>query len=304
MSDLKETTATSNYSQIFALRASHHGFFKVDAQWTVKCWNREAGKLLGIQAIDIVNENLWSKFAAAIPQDFYMLYHKVSIQDIPIQFEGYWDELGAFFEVVTYYFDGTLSFYFKSSTEWTHERENSRPSGQRHYNRKTDSVAKLILYMAANELRVLLADDDKDDCLFFKEALEELPLSTGLTIVNDGDQLMKLLLKNKSQLPHVLFLDLNMPRKNGFECLKEIRLNDKLKALPAIIYSTSSGQDVVGRLYENGAQYFIQKPFDFLQFKRVIHYSLTLIMQETRLPRTKNNFVLTGENDFIRPKTI
>jgi CheY-like chemotaxis protein len=78
--------------------------------------------------------------------------------------------------------------------------------------------------MAADELRVLLADDDADDCLFFKEALEELPLSTSLTIVNDGDQLMKWLLKNTSRLPHVLFLDLNMPRKNGFECLTEIRL--------------------------------------------------------------------------------
>lgn len=148
--------------------------------------------------------------------------------------------------------------------------------------------------MAVNELRVLLADDDMDDCLFFKEALDELPLSTHLTVVNDGDQLMKLLLKNTSQLPHVLFLDLNMPRKNGFECLREIKLNDKLKALPAIMYSTSSEQDVMDRLYQHGAQYFIRKPFDFLQFKRVIHYSLTLIMQETGLQRTKNNFVLTG----------
>jgi CheY-like chemotaxis protein len=148
--------------------------------------------------------------------------------------------------------------------------------------------------MAANELRVLLADDDMDDCLFFKEALEELPLSTHLTIVNDGDQLMKLLLKNTTQLPHVLFLDLNMPRKNGFECLTEIKRNDKLKALPAIMYSTSSEQDVLDRLYQNGAQHFIRKPFDFLQFKRVIYYSLTLIMQETGLQRTKNNFILTG----------
>jgi CheY-like chemotaxis protein len=163
------------------------------------------------------------------------------------------------------------------------------------HNRKSNSVAKLILYMAANELRVLLADDDIDDCLFFKEALEELPLSTRLTIVSDGDQLMKMLLKNTSRLPHVLFLDLNMPRKNGLECLKEIRLNDKLKALPAIICSTSAEQDVIDRLYQNDAQHFIQKPFDFLQFKRIIHYSLTLIMQETSLQRTKNNFILTGE---------
>jgi CheY-like chemotaxis protein len=148
--------------------------------------------------------------------------------------------------------------------------------------------------MAANELRVLLADDDLDDCLFFREALEELPLFTHLTIVNDGDQLMKLLLKNTGPLPHVLFLDLNMPRKNGFECLMEIKHNDKLKAIPAIMYSTSFEQDITDRLHQNGAQYFIRKPFDFLQFKRVIHHSLTLIMQEPGVERTKGNFILTG----------
>jgi CheY-like chemotaxis protein len=153
--------------------------------------------------------------------------------------------------------------------------------------------------MAANEVRVLLADDDLDDCLLFKEVLEELQLSTRLTIVNDGDQLMKLLLGNASQLPHVLFLDVNMPRKNGYECLAEINLNDKLKALPVILYSTSSEQDVIDRLYQNGAQRFIRKPSDFLQFKRVIHYSLTLITQETSQKRTKNNFVLTGDNNLV-----
>ena len=158
--------------------------------------------------------------------------------------------------------------------------------------------------MAASEVRVLLADDDIDDCFLFKEALEELPLSTCLTIVNDGDQLMKLLLKNTSQLPHILFLDVNMPRKNGLECLTEIKLNDKLKALPVILYSTSSEQNVIDRLYQNGAQHFIRKPSDFLQLKRIIHYSLTLIMQETSLKRTKNNFILTGENDLINSEII
>jgi CheY-like chemotaxis protein len=147
--------------------------------------------------------------------------------------------------------------------------------------------------MAANELRVLLADDDMDDCLLFKQALEELPISTHLTIVHDGDQLMKLLLKNINRLPHVLYLDLNMPRKNGFECLTEIRLNEKLKALPAIMYSTSAEQSVIDRLYQIGAQHFIRKPFDFPEIKRVIHHSLTLIMGETALQRTKNEFILT-----------
>jgi len=154
------------------------------------------------------------------------------------------------------------------------------------------------------KVRVLLADDDNDDCVLFKEALEELPLSTSLTILNDGDQLMKFLLKDTTPLPHVLFLDINMPRKNGLECLVEIKLNDKLKALPVILCSTSSEQVIIDHLYQNGAQHFIRKPSDFLQFKRVIHYSLTLIMQETSQERTKDNFILTGENNLINSTVI
>lgn len=62
-------------------------------------------------------------------------------------------------------------------------------------------------------VNILLADDDKDDCLFFKEALEELPLSSQLTVMHNGEQLMRFLEEKTSELPHVLFLDLNMPKK-------------------------------------------------------------------------------------------
>ena len=73
--------------------------------------------------------------------------------------------------------------------------------------------------MSLKHLNLLLADDDIDDCSFFKEVLENLPISTHLTTVHDGEQLIQLLAKETIELPHVLFLDLNMPRKNGFECL-------------------------------------------------------------------------------------
>ena len=67
--------------------------------------------------------------------------------------------------------------------------------------------------MNLNQLKILLADDDIDDCIFFKEALAELLLSTHLTTVNDGEQLMQLLTNETNVLPHVLFLDFNMPAK-------------------------------------------------------------------------------------------
>jgi CheY-like chemotaxis protein len=158
--------------------------------------------------------------------------------------------------------------------------------------------------MARKHLDILLADDDIDDCLFFKAVVDEFPLSTLLTEVQDGEQLMELLTNAAKPLPHILFLDLNMPRKNGFECLTEIKRNTRLKDLPVFLYSTSSEQDVMDRLYKNGAQHFIRKPSDFVQFKRVIHYSLSLIMQETSLQRTENNFILTGGNDLVNPEPI
>jgi len=148
--------------------------------------------------------------------------------------------------------------------------------------------------MIDNEVLVLLADDDKDDCFLFKEALEELPLATHLTIVHDGDQLMKLLTGETSRFPHVLFLDLNMPRKNGFECLVEIKRNKKLNRLFVITYSTSSEQSILNLLYKNGSQYYIRKPAEFTQLKEVIHQALINIAQRNYEQPAREEFVLTG----------
>jgi len=153
--------------------------------------------------------------------------------------------------------------------------------------------------MTLKQLNILLADDDADDCIFFKEALKEFPLPTLLTAVHDGEQLMLLLAKEKTELPNVLFLDLNMPRKNGFECLTEIKQNKKLESLPVVIFSTSLEQEVVNQLYNNGAKYFIRKPSEFSQFKKIIQQTLTLIMHENVPKPTRENFVLTVQNSLV-----
>jgi CheY-like chemotaxis protein len=147
--------------------------------------------------------------------------------------------------------------------------------------------------MNAKQISILLADDDIDDCIFFKKALEELTLPTDLVTVHDGEQLMRLLLHETTELPDILFLDLNMPRKNGLECLLEIKLNEKLKKLPVIIFSTSFEQEVVNGLFKHGAQYFIRKPPDFPQFKRIIQHSFTLVTQGITSQPDREKFVLT-----------
>lgn len=153
--------------------------------------------------------------------------------------------------------------------------------------------------MMAKKLNILLADDDMDDCSFFEEALKEFLLPTQFTAVHNGEQLMKLLTNDTYQLPHVLFLDLNMPRKNGFECLCEIKLNEKLKHVPVIIFSTSFEQEVVNLLYKNGAQYFIRKPANFLQFTNIIDQALTVIAQGNLLQPVIEEFVLTKEGNRV-----
>ena len=157
--------------------------------------------------------------------------------------------------------------------------------------------------MNFKQLNVLLADDDADDCIFFKAALDELLIPTHLTVVHDGEQLMQLLTNESTELPDVLFLDINMPRKNGKECLVEIKLNNKLKHFPVIMFSTSYEKEVVNLLHKNGAQYFIRKPSEFLQFKKVIQQTLALVAQDLPVDKAGNisqptieNFVLTMQN--------
>ncbi len=130
--------------------------------------------------------------------------------------------------------------------------------------------------MNTKQMNILLADDDIDDRNFFKDALKALPLTTSLSTVNDGDELMNYLLANTEQLPHVLFLDINMPAKNGFECLEEIKQNKKLKDIPVVMFSTSSEQDKIKILFKTGADLYIHKPSNFAQLVQVIHHALPM----------------------------
>ena len=146
--------------------------------------------------------------------------------------------------------------------------------------------------MSSRHLRILLADDDADDCMFFDGALSEIPLSTQLNTVKDGVQLMSYLSANIHQLPHVLFLDLNMPLKNGFECLEEIKLSEKLKSLPVIILSTSRQENIINLLYKIGAERYIRKSVNFSKLKQLIYQALNIIADSKVSRPLKETFVL------------
>jgi CheY-like chemotaxis protein len=150
-------------------------------------------------------------------------------------------------------------------------------------------------------ITILLADDDAADRLLFKEALEEIPIASKLTTVNDGEALMKRLKKKGSQLPDVLFLDINMPRKNGYASLAEIKLNARMQNLPVIIFSTASDQQMenikINQVFKDAAHYYIRKPNTFSELKKVIHRALIPIAEKSMsLPATKEKFILTGDS--------
>lgn len=125
-------------------------------------------------------------------------------------------------------------------------------------------------------LKILLADDDKDDRYFFMKVLQEISNETDFNTVDDGEKLMDYLTKNLENLPDILFLDLNMPRQNGFECLIDIKGNTKLKDIYVIMFSTSYPRDeiyeieMINRLYKMGAQDYISKSADIANLKQTI----------------------------------
>ncbi|MEZ0007889.1 CheY-like chemotaxis protein [Flavobacterium sp. 28YEA47A] len=119
-------------------------------------------------------------------------------------------------------------------------------------------------------INIMLADDDEDDRNFFNDAIKELKINNNLTVFKNGRELMDYLERPDIILPHILFLDLNMPSKSGNECLTEIRQNPKFKDMSIAIYSTSSSEKDIEETFVGGANIYIKKPNDFANLKKVL----------------------------------
>jgi len=122
-----------------------------------------------------------------------------------------------------------------------------------------------------------MADDDEDDCMLAREALAESRLANELHIVRDGEELMDYLYhrgkyteEKSSPRPGLILLDLNMPKKDGREALKEIKTDTVLKQIPVIVLTTSRAEEDVYRSYDLGANSFIIKPVTFASLVEVM----------------------------------
>ena len=117
---------------------------------------------------------------------------------------------------------------------------------------------------------IVLADDDPDDCVLAREALEESRLANELHIVGDGEELLAYLRHEgayaepgSSPRPDLILLDLNMPRKDGREALREIKADPSLRWIPIVVLTTSRAEEDIYRTYELGVSSFISKPVTF-----------------------------------------
>lgn len=146
--------------------------------------------------------------------------------------------------------------------------------------------------MKTDMIHVMLADDDEDDRFLFLEAFDELKIKTKVDTFNDGVFLMDYLNKDDAVIPQILFLDLNMPRKTGIECLKEIRNQSRFKDLAIAIYSTSSSEEDIEDTFVCGANVYIKKPSDFKSLKKILSNVVTLNWQYHANGLNKDNFLL------------
>lgn len=141
---------------------------------------------------------------------------------------------------------------------------------------------------------ILMADDDEDDRLMTEKAMKKNHLANDIRFVVDGEDLMDYLLqkgkynKENAPVPDLILLDLNMPRKNGREALKEIKTNEKLKSIPVIVLTTSEAEEDIVKSYELGVNSFVTKPVTFEGLVQVIKDIDNYWFELVKLPSSNN----------------
>jgi two-component system response regulator len=141
-------------------------------------------------------------------------------------------------------------------------------------------------------VNILVAEDDPDDRLLIEDAFREARVSNPITFVNDGVELMEYL-QRKGQftdqsdgfMPGLILLDLNMPRMDGREALKEIKADPNLKRIPVIALTTSKEEEDIFRTYDLGASSFISKPVSFDELVKTLSGVTEYWVQIVHLPQ-------------------
>lgn len=143
----------------------------------------------------------------------------------------------------------------------------------------------------ASPIVILLADDDPDDRMLAKEALEESRLANQLHFVEDGEELLDYLYRRgayadpaSSPRPGLILLDLNMPRKDGREALREIKSSPELRPIPVLVFTTSRSQQDIDQSYDLGVNAFLTKPDSMDELTHTVRVVHDFWFRTVRLP--------------------
>lgn len=138
------------------------------------------------------------------------------------------------------------------------------------------------------EVNIFLVEDSIADIAMLEEVLLDSNLKVNLEISFNGEEALRLLQeKTPNSLPDMILLDLNLPRLDGLDVLKQVKSNDMLKKIPVVILSTSSNRDDILKSYEEHANCFITKPSDFDKFQKVIQSMENFWFSTVRLPKNE-----------------
>ena len=142
----------------------------------------------------------------------------------------------------------------------------------------------------ADSITILMADDDGDDRMLAEDAMRESRLGNVFRCVEDGQELMDYLTRSgkyahaEAPRPGLILLDLNMPKKDGRQALREIKSNPDLRRIPVVILTTSKTDEDVLRSYDLGANSFITKPVTFDRLVEIVRALGTYWFQIVELP--------------------
>jgi len=125
------------------------------------------------------------------------------------------------------------------------------------------------------ELTVFYADDDTDDLDFFRDVISSIGQKIRLFTHDRGDNLLTAL-RNPPPVPQIIFLDLNMPGKSGFDVLEELKSSDEFKDIPVVAFSTSSDDHNVSKCMKLGASFYVTKSTSFDSLKKSIEHTLNI----------------------------
>ena len=143
--------------------------------------------------------------------------------------------------------------------------------------------------MSSGAIEILLAEDNEDDVLMIREAFDDASFGSIIDVVSDGEQALRYLRRerpyDRARSPGLLMLDINMPRKDGFEVLAEVKADAKLRHLPVIMMTTSHREEDVVRSYSGGACSYVTKPIDFKEFQDLVRHLGLYWSRVARVPR-------------------